>query len=130
VRRYKGEAAGDGAGRRVREGDGPATISAVSPYATADLDALLAAIRAELPALRRMGVLRIGIFGSRARGSGRADSDVDVLVEFDAHRDLFDLIEVKQHLESVLGLAVDVTTPSGIRQSDRPAIMGDLRYAA
>jgi hypothetical protein len=102
----------------------------MSPYATADLDALLAAIRAEMPALRRMGVLRIGIFGSRARGSGRADSDVDVLVEFDAHRDLFDLIEVKQHLESVLGLAVDVTTPSGIRQSDRPAIMGDLRYAA
>ena len=84
----------------------------------------------KLTALRRMGVLRIGIFGSRARGSGWADSDVDVLVEFDAHRDLFDLIEVKQHLESVLGLPVDVTTPSGIRQSDRPAIMGDLRHAA
>jgi predicted nucleotidyltransferase len=102
----------------------------MSPYATADLDALLAAIRAELPALRRMGVLRIGVFGSRARGSARADSDLDLLVDFEEHRDLFDLIEVKQHLESVLGLPVDVTTPSGIRQSDRPAIMGDLRYAA
>ncbi|MBU3684139.1 MAG: nucleotidyltransferase family protein [Phycisphaerales bacterium] len=102
----------------------------MSPYATADLDALLAAIRAELPALRRMGVLRIGVFGSRARGSARADSDVDLLVDFEDHRDLLDLIEVKQHLESVLGLPVDVTTPSGIRQSDRPAIMGDLRYAA
>ncbi|MBU3729534.1 MAG: nucleotidyltransferase family protein [Phycisphaerales bacterium] len=102
----------------------------MSAYATADLDALLAAIRAELPALRRMGVLRIGVFGSRARGSARTDSDVDLLVEFEEHRDLLDLIEVKQHLESVLGLPVDVTTPSGIRQSDRPAIMGDLRYAA
>jgi hypothetical protein len=30
----------------------------MSPYATADVDALLAAIRAELPSLRRMGVLR------------------------------------------------------------------------
>jgi predicted nucleotidyltransferase len=95
-----------------------------------DLDALLAAIRAELPVLRRMGVLRIGVFGSRARGSARSDSDVDLLVEFELHRDLLDLIEVKQHLESVLGLSVDVTTPSGIRPSDRSAIMEDLRYAA
>ena len=102
----------------------------MSPYATAGLEALLAAISAELPSLRRMSVLRIGVFGSRARGSARADSDVDLLVEFEDHRDLLDLIEVKQHLESVLGLPVDVTTPSGIRQSDRPAIMRDLRYAA
>ena len=104
--------------------------SAVSPYADANLDALLGAIGAELPALRRMGVLRIGVFGSRARGSGQLDSDIDVLVEFEAHRDLLDLVEVKQYLESVLGLPVDITTPSGIRQADRPAILRDLRYAA
>jgi uncharacterized protein len=102
----------------------------VSSYAAANLDALLGAIRAELPTLRRMGVLRVGVFGSRARGSGRIDSDVDVLVEFEPHRDLLDLIDVKQHLESVLGLPVDVTTPSGIRQADRPTILRDLRYAA
>lgn len=68
----------------------------MSPYADANPDALLAAIGAELPALRRMGVLRIGVFGSRARGAGQLDSDVDVLVEFEAHRDLLDLVEVKQ----------------------------------
>lgn len=104
--------------------------SRMSPYANADIDALLAAIRDELPALRRMGVLRIGVFGSRARGSSRLDSDIDVLVEFEAHRDLLDLVEVKQHLEALLGLGVDVTTPSGLRQADRAAIMRDLRYAA
>ena len=104
--------------------------SVVIPYADANPDALLAAIGAELPALRRMGVLRIGVFGSRARGAGQLDSDVDVLVEFEAHRDLLDLVEVKQYFESVLGLPVDVTTPSGIRQADRPSILRDLRYAA
>lgn len=36
-----------------------------------------------LPLLReRFGVAKIGIFGSTARGEARADSDVDVLVEF------------------------------------------------
>jgi len=102
----------------------------VSPYAAASIDALLSAIRAELPVLQRMGVLRIGVFGSRARGAGRVDSDVDVLVEFEPHRDLLDLVAVKHHLEAVLELPVDVTTPSGLRDADRPAIMRDLRYAA
>jgi hypothetical protein len=102
----------------------------VSADASANLEALLGTIRAELPTLRRMGVRRIGVFGSRARESGRTDSDVDVLVEFEAHRDLVDLIEVKQHLEAVLGLPVDVTTPSGLRESDRSTILRDLRYAA
>jgi uncharacterized protein len=102
----------------------------VSPFASADIDMLLAALRAEMPALRRMGVLRIGVFGSRARGVAREDSDVDVLVELEAGRDLLDLVAVKQHLESALGLPVDITTPSGLRESDRPAILRDLRYAA
>ena len=56
-------------------------------------------------------------FGWRERGSGQLDSDVDVLVEFEAHRDLLDRVEVKQYLKSVLGLPVDVTTPSGIRRA-------------
>lgn len=102
----------------------------MGPYASASLEALLAAIRAELPTLRHMGVMRIGVFGSRARGSWRIDSDVDVLVEFEPHRDLLDLIEVKQHLESILGLPVDATTPSGLREADRQSILKDLRYAA
>ncbi len=102
----------------------------MSPYANASIEALLGAIKSELPALRRLGVARIGIFGSRARGAGRVDSDVDVLVEFEPHRDLLDLVAVKQHLEAVLGLPADVTTLSGLRDDDRAAILRDLRYAA
>lgn len=102
----------------------------MSPFASANLDSLLAAMRAEMPVLHRLGVVRIGVFGSRARGAARVDSDVDVLVELEAGRDLLDLVAIKQHLESVLGLPVDITTPSGLRDSDRSAILQDLRYAA
>ena len=102
----------------------------MSPYASAGIDELLSAIRRELPTLRRMGVVRIGVFGSRVRGDAHADSDVDLLVELQPGRDLVDLVMVKQHLEETLGLQVDVTTPSGLRREDREAIMGDLRHAA
>ena len=102
----------------------------MSAYASASIDALLAAIRAELPRLALHGVVRVGVFGSRARGESSPDSDVDILVELAPKRDLLDLVAVRQHLESVLGLAVDVTTPSGLRDEDRDAIMRELRYAA
>lgn len=103
---------------------------AMSPYAASSIDALLDAIRAELPALARLGVVRVGVFGSRARGESRPDSDVDILVQLEPKRDLLDLVAVRQHLESVLGLPVDVTTPSGLREEDRDAILRELRYAA
>jgi hypothetical protein len=38
-------------------------------------------------------VRSIGIFGSFARREGRADSDVDILVDFCEGADLFDLIQ-------------------------------------
>ena len=102
----------------------------MSPYAASSIDALLDAIRAELPALARLGVVRVGVFGSRARGESRPDSDVEILVQLEPKRDLLDLVAVRQYLESGLGLPVDVTTPSGLRDEDRDAILRELRYAA
>ena len=102
----------------------------MSAYASASLEQILAVIRTQMPRLRAMGVVRAGVFGSRARGTGRPDSDLDLLVEFEPRRDLLDLIEVKQYLEALLELSVDVTTPSGIREPDRATILNDLRYAA
>ena len=41
---------------------------------------------------RRYGVMELSLFGSAARGEMRADSDIDILVEFlpDAEIDLVD----------------------------------------
>ena len=50
-------------------------VGRLSPLETEALDAFAAAVRARVP-----GVRRIVLFGSRARGEGRDDSDLDVLV--------------------------------------------------
>lgn len=62
------------------------------------------------PALRRHGVVRAGIFGSTARGEGRDDSDLDVLVEFEGGRTLFDLVDLRDELTRLLGRDADVVT--------------------
>ena len=89
-----------------------------------------AAIEQIRPALAQQGVLKIGIFGSVARGDARADSDVDCLVELAEGRNLLDLITVKQLLEEVLECSVDVVTRRGLKADVRNTVLGEVRYAA
>ncbi|MBC7258604.1 MAG: nucleotidyltransferase family protein [Chloroflexi bacterium] len=53
------------------------------------------------------GIVRIGVFGSVARGEFTETSDVDVVVEL-AHPDLLLLVGIKQELEELLHRPVDV----------------------
>ncbi len=60
------------------------------------------------------GARNVRVFGSRARGTASADSDLDLLVEMDKGRSLLDLIELERELDTSLGIAVDVLTPGSI----------------
>ena len=63
-----------------------------------------------IPVLRKYGVKRASIFGSVARGEETENSDVDIIVEFEGRKSLFDLVELKIELEEKLRKKVDVLT--------------------
>ena len=75
-------------------------------------------LRSQLEAIVRIaqkyGVRNIRIFGSVARGEAGADSDVDVLVDFEPRRSLLDLVGFEQDLAEFLGCRVDVVSERGI----------------
>ncbi len=48
----------------------------------------------------RSGALNVRLFGSWAKGTATASSDLDLLVDLAPGRDLFDLIGMKQELEA------------------------------
>ena len=65
---------------------------------------------------------RVALFGSRADGSAREDSDVDLLVEFARPVSLILLARIKMHLEALWGLPVDIV--HGPVRSDDMIVIG------
>jgi uncharacterized protein len=63
----------------------------------------------------RHGASNVRVFGSVARGDTNEDSDIDVLIDLEEGRSLFDLIAVKQDLEDLFGCKVDVGTARSLR---------------
>lgn len=73
------------------------------------MNALLKEIqRKVVPILKKAGVKHSAIFGSQVRGEAREDSDVDLLIDFPADKDAFDLIRLELDLENALGKKVDL----------------------
>ncbi len=67
-----------------------------------------------------------GIFGSFATGKAREDSDVDILVNFEAGATLLDLTGLGNFLEEKLHRKVDIVTPAALRKEMRAQILGEL----
>jgi predicted nucleotidyltransferase len=79
--------------------------------------------------LRAAGVVRLGIFGSVARGESRPDSDVDALVCFSpSARSIDNLMTVGDALEQVFNRRVDLVTEDALSPYIAPHIMREIQY--
>jgi predicted nucleotidyltransferase len=76
-----------------------------------------------LTAAARHGALNVRIFGSVARGDAGPESDVDVLVDLEPGRTLFDLGGFQMDLQDLLGRKVDVVTESGLHWYIRDRVL-------
>ena len=76
---------------------------------------------------RELGVASLYLFGSTARDEARPESDVDVFVDIreGAVFSLFDLLELKDRLEELLGVSADVTTRKGLHPVLREDMLND-----
>ena len=84
-------------------------------------------IAAEKDEIRRRYRAEIkGIFGSYARGDFHADSDLDLLVDFDEGANLFDLIGLEQFLEEKLDCKVDLVSRRSLRAELRTSILNEM----
>lgn len=90
---------------------------------------VLTALQAETERLRGLGVRRLGLFGSFAREAATADSDVDLLVEFEAGQKTFDhFMELAFFLEDLLQRRVELLTPESLSPYIGPRILAAVQY--
>ena len=94
---------------------------------SADLAPVITAIRGRDAAIRALGVTALYIYGSRARGDHRPDSDLDVMVE---HRpdtlSLLELISIKHMIEDDTGLDVHIATKNSYPIAKHHRFASDL----
>jgi len=91
---------------------------------------VLERITSNREALQRFHVKTLAVFGSVARGEARAESDVDLLVEFSVPVGLFEFVRLRRFLEEILGARVDLVTPGALKPQLRQAVLREAVRAA
>lgn len=90
---------------------------------------ILDAIASQKSSLRDFGVIRVGLFGSTARGDDSETSDIDLLVEFDPEKKTYrNYYNTSTLMESVLKRSIDILTPQSLSPYIKPHILKDIRY--
>ncbi|RME39865.1 MAG: hypothetical protein D6793_00530 [Thermoflexia bacterium] len=72
---------------------------------------------------QKYGVTVVGVFGSYVRGEERAESDLDLLVEFLRPVSLLELVGAELYLSEVLGVKVDLVPRRSLRPELREVIL-------
>jgi len=87
---------------------------------------LISRLREHGPALReQFGVRRLRVFGSLARGSAGPESDVDVLVDFQAPASAKRFYGLQFSLEDLLGRSVDLVSEKALPEEFRLSVEAD-----
>lgn len=113
-------------GRRT---DADAVAAESEKMESVDCNQVIATLRAHESELKGAGVVRLGVFGSVARGENSSASDVDIVVEFDETSggvSLLDLVHLEKQLSDLLGVNVDLVQ----RKSLKPRIRQNVEDEA
>ncbi|MGD1037657.1 MAG: nucleotidyltransferase family protein [Roseiarcus sp.] len=96
-----------------------------------DKQGIIARLRENEAALRARGVTHAALFGSRARGDGRPDSDIDIMIEIEpeAVQDVYAYVGLKSYIAELFAEPVDVVDRAALKPYVRPPAEAEAVYA-
>lgn len=94
------------------------------------LNEIMSSLHDNMRAIEDFHIKTIGVFGSFVRGEQTAESDVDILVEFEEDQETLDnYMDLKFFLEDLFNRKVDVVISSVVKEALRKSIMESATYA-
>jgi predicted nucleotidyltransferase len=86
-----------------------------------DRSTVVAKLRSFELELKTAGITRLSLFGSVARGDSSPESDVDLMAEFDPHKQfsLLDMVRLENRLADIVGAPVDLTPARAMKDGIR-----------
>lgn len=93
--------------------------------------AILERLRENEAMLRDLGITHAALFGSRARGDHRPDSDTDILIELDqvSTMDVFDYLRITDIVAGLFEGRVDVVEKAALKSGLIKPVSRDAVYA-
>jgi predicted nucleotidyltransferase len=106
-------------------------IQTVHGNSLADRQEIVDKLRQNEAALRARGVSHAALFGSRARGDNRPDSDIDIMIEVDpaAEIGVYEYVALKDYIAALFDRPVDIVSRDGLKPYVKPAVTTDAIYA-
>ena len=90
---------------------------------------ILQQIRNNKDRLQKLGIIKIGLFGSYSRGDHSETSDVDLILEFNTDQKNFhNYMKVCDILEEIIPKKIDVVTPESLSPYIQPYIEKEAIY--
>jgi predicted nucleotidyltransferase len=92
---------------------------------------ILDRLRQNERALRDRGVTHAALFGSRARGDNRRNSDTDIMIDIDPEMEMsvYDYVGLKRYVASLFDGRVDVVCRDALKSHVRPIATADAIHA-
>jgi predicted nucleotidyltransferase len=96
-----------------------------------DKSSVIEVLRRHEPELRAAGIVHLRLFGSVARGEESAQSDVDLMADFDRSKSLtlFDMTRLENRLSDILGGKVDLSPAGSMKERVRARAIQEAVHA-
>jgi predicted nucleotidyltransferase len=96
-----------------------------------DKGSVIETLRLHEPELKAAGIVHLRLFGSVARGEQSAESDVDLMADFDRSRrlTLFDMAHLENRLSDLLGGKVDLSPAGSMKHRVRARAVQEAVHA-
>jgi hypothetical protein len=96
-----------------------------------DKSSVIEMLRRHEPELRAAGIVHLRLFGSVARGEESAQSDVDLMADFDRSKclTLFDMARLEGRLSDLLGGKVDLSPAGSMKERVRARALREAVHA-